>query len=81
MSEDKMEGTICSFCGANNAQSDFIIRGDDANICGDCVRACASILAKKKAAREVTTVLGDYHRPDHVARTNGFAGAKKATTP
>lgn len=60
------KSTDCSFCKATKEQADYIIAGDEANICGDCVRVCAEIIAERVALRDLKAVLGDYHRPDVV---------------
>lgn len=72
------KSTDCSFCKATKEQADYIIGGDDVNICGDCIRVCAALIAEKMARLEVKQVLGDYHRPDVVkANLERSAAAQK----
>ena len=47
----------CSFCGSDENNADMMLKGDNATICGTCIRLSAIILAsdcrRKQAAKQI----------------------------
>lgn len=48
MARKSTPGLTCSFCGRTEAETQLIIPGPDANICGDCVDVCSQLLVDQR---------------------------------
>ncbi|MFY8131705.1 MAG: ClpX C4-type zinc finger protein, partial [Bacteroidia bacterium] len=46
----KNNATHCSFCGRSKNETDLLITGMDAHICGDCIEQAGKIIQEEKVA-------------------------------
>jgi ATP-dependent Clp protease ATP-binding subunit ClpX len=46
----KNNATHCSFCGRSKSETDLLITGMDAHICGDCIEQASKIILEEKVA-------------------------------
>jgi len=46
----KNNATNCSFCGRSKNETDLLITGMDAHICGDCIEQASKIIQEEKVA-------------------------------
>jgi hypothetical protein len=44
---DADQNLICSFCGKSRFEVDYLIKGNDAFICDECVMICLEIIEDK----------------------------------